>query len=110
VLCLASLHGSSANAGCEQLIIIARQATTVRGHIVWLIFSSSAHLFDKTLLLKDRSIGGLFLLVNGYFWNELKSRIFIEVDDLWRKKAVGKVRAGHLTDGRHDPCIFSVPP
>jgi hypothetical protein len=50
------------------------------------------------------------LLVNGYFWNELKSRIFIEVDDLWRKKAVGKVRAGHLTDGRHDPCIFSVPP
>jgi hypothetical protein len=25
-------------------------------------------------------------------------------------EAVGKVRAGHLTDGRHAPCIFSVPP
>ncbi|MBU4371785.1 MAG: hypothetical protein L6300_11845 [Syntrophaceae bacterium] len=26
------------------------------------------------------------------------------------KEAVRKVRAGHLTDGRHAPCIFPVPP
>ena len=47
----------------------------------------------------------------GKLGHKLKSCIFAKVDDLIsRKKAVGKVRAGHLADGRHTPCIFPLSP